>query len=115
MNNQTSVPTLNIDFTWKPNDHEYDLLLQTILPVRHPFEIEATREGNPLFRRLDVTVPIKLHVVRKLQVFADHFELSLGELVSRLLDMEVTQYGQFDMQHRLRLVDVDTTTASGYH
>jgi len=98
-----SVPTLDIDFVWKPTEQEYDLLQQTILPEYHPFEVEGTLEGNPLFCFVEMNAPIKLHVLRKLQVLADHFEISLSHLISRLLDMEVTQYGQFDMEYRLTM------------
>lgn len=104
MSKETSVPTLALDFIWKPTDREFDLLLQTILPESHPFEVEGMQNGNPLFRFVEVDVPIKVHVLRKLQVLADHFEMSVSHLISRLLDMEVTQYGQFDLQHRLQLV-----------
>jgi hypothetical protein len=96
-NNAVSAPTLNIDFVWKPSEQDKECLSKTLFYDDETFSQE-------LLRTVDVTIPVGCLVLHKLEVFAGWADIPLPELISRLLSMEVTQYGPWHTRPRLQVV-----------
>lgn len=102
-NREASAPTLNLDFVWKPTEADKELLDGTVF-FPDITEFTSIKPGDPLLRTSEVSVSLERHVLCKLEALAGWAGISVPHLVNRMVNVEVTQYGHFDLRARLQLV-----------
>lgn len=100
---EVSALTLDFELAWKPTDQDIDLLQNTVHPPIVYYEDPLGMPVHPLEAKTEITIPIGKAVLAKMQAFSRLTDLPVPVLISRLLDMEATQYGHFDLIFRLRL------------
>jgi len=95
---------LAFEFIWKPSESEHRDLMWTLFPEQAGFGPLYESNAPAIHPVSNITVPVGPALQTKLECFAMASDLPLSEVARRLLEMEVTLYGHFDLRAALSLV-----------